>query len=84
MDNHEIVTQLFLKYRSEEVIFSISMADLLSALARRYGVKALDFSDEDLELIKDELISIIEHEYLHLEKDLIESSLDAYEIVRNL
>ena len=75
MTHQEIVTQLSLKYSSEDIIFSISMADLLSALARRYVIKALDLSDEDLELAREEVKAAIEH---HLdEREYIAIGLDS-------
>ena len=81
MKHEEIVTRLC-PFHPSEVIYEITMETVISAIIRRLGEKALDLSEEDLELARDEVKSAIEH---HLdERDFIEMGLDAWEIVRNL
>ena len=66
----------------QEIIYSITMQSVLTALEHRLGEEALSLSAEDLELARDEVRTAIEH---HLdERDFIEIGLDAWEIVRNL
>ena len=65
-----------------EIVFSITMQSVLSALEHRMGQKSLKLSAEDLELAKEEVKAAIEH---HLdERDYIAIGLDSWEIVRNL
>ena len=65
-----------------EIVFSITMQSVLSALDNRLGKEALSLSVEELELARDEVKAAIEH---HLdERDYINMGLDAWEIVRNL
>jgi hypothetical protein len=65
-----------------EIVFSITMQSVLSALDNRLGKEALELSVEDLELAREEVKAAIEH---HLdERDFIDMGLDAWEIVRNL
>ena len=65
-----------------EIIFSITMQSVLSALDNRLGEEALSLSIEELVLARDEVKAVIEH-YLD-ERDYIDMGLDAWEIVRNL
>ena len=65
-----------------EIVFSITMQSVLSALDNRLGKEALSLSPEDLELAREEVKATIEH---HLdERDYIDMGLDAWEIIRNL
>ena len=65
-----------------EIVFSITMQSVLSALDNRLGKEALSLSVEELELARDEVKAAIEH---HLnERDYIEIGLDSWDIVRNL
>ena len=65
-----------------EIVFSITMQSVLSALDKRLGEEALSLSIEELVLARDEVKAVIEH-YLD-ERDYIDMGLDAWEIVRNL
>ena len=81
MNHEEIATRLCLIYPSE-VIYEITMETVISAIIRRLGEKALDLSEEDIELARDEVKAAICHNLDEL--DFIEMGLDAWEIVRNL
>ena len=65
-----------------EIVFSITMQSVLSALDNRLGKEALELSVEDLELAREEVKAAIEHNLD--ERDYIDMGLDAWEIVRNL
>jgi hypothetical protein len=65
-----------------EIVFSITMQSVLSALDKRLGKEALSLSVEDLELAREEVKAAIEH---HLdERDYIDIGLDSWDIVRGL
>jgi len=65
-----------------EIVFSITMQSVLSALEHRMGQESLKLTAEDLHLARDEVKAAIEH---HLdERDYIDMGLDAWEIIRHL
>jgi len=81
MTHQEIITRLTLIYPSD-VIYSITMETVISAIVRRMGEEALDLSAEDLELARDEVRAAIDH---HLDlREYIDIGLDTWEIVRGL
>ncbi|MCB2183111.1 MAG: hypothetical protein KQH63_13835 [Desulfobulbaceae bacterium] len=65
-----------------EIIYAITMENLLSAIVNRMGEEALNLSVEDLHLARDEVLIAIHHNLD--ERDYIEMGLDAWEIMRNL
>ena len=66
----------------EEIIFSITVLDLVRAIERRLGEEALSLSVEDLQLAIDEIKAVIEDQ-LDI-RDYIDMGLDAWELTRNL
>ena len=81
MTSKDIIEHLCLKY-PPEIIHEITTENIISAIVRRMGEKALELSADDLDLAGDEVKAAIEH---HLdERDFIEIGLDAWEILRNL
>ena len=65
-----------------EVIFEITKRDILSAIVRRLGVKALTLSEDDLRLAVEEVKIAIDH---NLDvREFIDEGLDAWDIVRDL
>ena len=84
MQHTEIVSQLSRRIDSpaSDVLFCITMQDVLTAIVRRMGHDALSLSAEDLELAREEVKAALEH---HLDiRDYIDMGLDAWEITRKL
>ncbi|WP_319586757.1 hypothetical protein [uncultured Desulfobulbus sp.] len=65
-----------------EIVFSISMEAVLSAIVKRMGKEALSLTVEEIELAKEEIKAAIEHN-LDI-RDFLDEGLDAWEITRNL
>jgi len=80
MQNKEIVTQL--PANPSEVIYAITMETLLAAIVTRLGEEALNLTEEDLHLAREEVLAAINHNLD--ERDYIDMGLDAWEITRNL
>lgn len=82
MKNAEIVTHLVQIADASEVIYTVTMQDILTAIAHRMGDKALTLSAEDLQLAGEEVKEAINH---HLDiREYINMGLDVWEITRNL
>ena len=70
-----------MKIDPEEVIYSITMLDILRALERRIGKEeSSTLSENDLSLAKEEVVAVIEH----MNISVLDEALDAWEITRNL
>jgi hypothetical protein len=82
MQNHEIVTHLSRITDSSEVIFSITMQDILTAIVRRMSESALNLTAEDLQLAREEVTEAINHN-LDI-REYIDMGLDVWEITRKL
>jgi hypothetical protein len=81
MNHKEIVAQLSQTFPSE-VIYSLSMETVISAIVQRLGEEALTLSMDDLQLARDEVKCAFDH-YLD-ERDYICLGLDAWEVIRKL
>ena len=81
MEHEKIVSRLSLICPSE-IIYSITMQNVLSALKHRLGEKALDLSAEDLELAIQEIRAAIDHQFDP--REYIDMGLDAWMITRFL
>ncbi|MRR54179.1 MAG: hypothetical protein EG822_06675 [Deltaproteobacteria bacterium] len=64
-----------------EVVYVVTMRDLLAAIALRLQEECLHLTAEDLFLARDELRAMLGH-YLD-ERELFDLALDQWEIVRN-
>ena len=82
MTHQEIVTQLSLKYSSEEILISFTMSFVYSEIVRLMGEEALALSLEDLLLCREEVLIAIDHG-LDI-RDFVSQGVDAWQIVRNL
>ena len=83
MQNEEIVTKLSQLSPPDEVIYVITMEDVLVAITNRLGEdEALKLTENDLKLARDEIRAAIDHD-LDI-RDYIDLGLDAWEITRNL
>ena len=81
MTHKDIIAHLCLKY-PPETIHVITTENISSAIVRRMGEEALEFSAEDLELARDEVRVAIGH---HLDKrEYFDIGLDSWEIVRGM
>lgn len=79
----EIVTTLCGKLPDpSEVVYVVTMRDLLAAIARRLQEESLHLTAEDLLLARDELQAVFGH-YLN-ERELFDLALDQWEVVRQL
>ncbi|MDO8948572.1 MAG: hypothetical protein Q7U88_15675 [Desulfocapsaceae bacterium] len=81
MKHKEIVSQLSQIYPSE-VIYSLSMETVISAIVQRLGEEALNLTLDDLKLAREEVQIAIDHNLD--ERPYIEIGLDVWEIVRKL
>jgi acetylglutamate kinase len=83
MQQSEIVLHLSnLTTNPSEVIYAITMQDILTAIARRMGEEALTLTSEDLQLAREEVEVAINH---HLDiREYIDMGLDVWEITRKL
>lgn len=81
MNHKEIVGQLSQTFPSE-VVYSISMDSVISAIVQRLGEEALNLSENDLRLARDEVRIAIDHNLD--ERDYIDMGLDAWEVIRKL
>ena len=82
MQHHESVTQLANITDPSEVLYAVTMQDVLAAIAKRIGGEALTLSVEELELAREEVKEAINHN-LDI-REYIDMGLDAWEIVRHL
>jgi len=83
MQHQEIVTRLSQTASNpSEIIYSITMETILSAIVHRMGEEALALSAEDLDSARDEVKDAISHNFD--ERDYIDMGLDTWEITHNL
>ena len=72
-----------MKIDPEEVIYAITVLDVIRAIERRIGKEeASSLSVDDLHLAKEEVVAVIEHS-LDV-RDYIDEGLDTWELTRNL
>lgn len=66
-----------------EIIFTVTLQDIRSAIARRLGEQAaLSLSDADLQLAREEVVAALQH---HLDiREYIDIGLDSWQITRHL
>ena len=82
MQHSETIISLAQFIDPSEVIFGVTMQDILTAIARRMGEVALTLSAEDLQLARDEVNEVIDHN-LDI-REYIDMGLDVWEITRKL
>ncbi|MDD2272992.1 MAG: hypothetical protein PHP95_06825 [Desulfuromonadaceae bacterium] len=83
MAPEEIVNRLSRKLLDpSEVVYAVTMRDLLTAIAGRMGEDALQLTPDDLLLARDEVRATFGH-YLD-ERELFGLALDQWELVRQL
>lgn len=82
MNNKEIITHLSQIVDPSELIYTITMQDILAVIARRMGENALTLPANDLQLARDEVKEAINHN-LDI-REYIDMGLDVWEITRKL
>jgi len=83
MTSEEIVQALSQKVADPaEVVYAVTMRDLLAAIEKRMGDGALQLTQQDLLLASDEVRSCFEH-YLD-EREIYALALDQWDILRVL
>ena len=83
MQHEEIVTQLSkIADNPAEVINAVTMKDILCQIALRFGEDALNLSENDLQLAREEVKEAINHN-LDI-REYIDMGIDAWEITRRL
>lgn len=87
MPLEEIVTELSLRLfrvaaSPTEIVYAVSMQDLLSAIVKRMGKDALSLNASDLLAARDEVRAAIAHNLD--EREYIQMGLDAWDITRTL
>lgn len=65
-----------------EPLYTITLHDLLSAIALRMGQNALSLSATDLQLARTETLAVLQHRMDH--RPYLDEALDTWEIVRQL
>lgn len=87
MPKEEVVTQLSMKMvqvvaSPTEIVYAITMQQILAEIARRMGERALVLTVADLLQARDEVRIAISHNLD--EREYIAMGLDAWEIARNI
>ncbi|MBT1073489.1 hypothetical protein [Pelotalea chapellei] len=83
METNEIVSALMGTLPDpSEVVFAITMQDLVAAIVRRIGEGALMLTPNDLLLAREEVQASIGHNLD--EREFIDIGLDSWEISKNL
>ena len=83
MQHKEIVNRLSrITANSSEIIYSVTMKDLLTAVVARLGDEALNLSNVDLLLAREQVKEAINHN-LDI-REYIDMGLDVWEITRKL
>ena len=84
MTHDEVVSHLYslIDIPATAPLYSITLHDLLTAIANRMGDSALSLSATDLQLAKEEVLSVLQHRMDH--RPYVEEALDCWEIVRQL
>jgi hypothetical protein len=72
----------YLTVDPSEIIYAVTMQDILSAIERRLGAGTSTLTEDDIRLACEEVQAVINQE-LDI-RDYIEIGLDACEIIRNL
>ena len=72
----------FLTADPTEIIYAVTMQDILSAIERRLGEEVRTLSEDDIRLACDEVKAVMDHN-LDI-RDYIDMGLDAWEITRHL
>lgn len=64
------------------VLYSITLQDVLTAIAHRMGESALALSATDLQLAKEEALAVLQHRMDH--RPYLDEALDCWDLVRQL
>jgi len=83
MTNREIAALLNSRMGKEsEVIFEITLRDVLSEIVKRFREEALSLSEDDLQMAREEVKDAVAH---NLDpREYIDMGLDSWEIARAL
>lgn len=84
MTQTEIVSHLsrLIDSPTSDVLYSITLQDLLTAIAHRMGDTALTLTAEDLHLARVEVLAVLQHRMDH--RPYLEEALDCWDLVRQL
>lgn len=82
MNHAEIVSRLSRLSPASDVLYSITMQQVITAIAHRMGDSALSLTQADLELAREEVIAAINHGLDY--RPFIDEGLDVWEITRKL
>ena len=84
MTHDEIVSHLsrLIDSPTSDVLYSITLKDLLTAIAHRMGDNALSLSVSDLQLAREDALAVLQHRMDH--RPYLDEALDCWEIVRQL
>lgn len=67
---------------TSDVLYSITLQDVLTTIALRMGTDALSLSASDLHLAREEVLAVLQHRMDH--RPYLEEALDCWQIVRQL
>lgn len=84
MTHDEVVSHLshLIDTPATEPLYTITLHDLLTAIALRMGQDALSLTATNLQLARTETLAVLQHRMDH--RPYLEEALDAWEIVRQL
>ena len=84
MTQTEIVSHLsrLIDTPASTVLYSITLQDVLTAIAHRMGESALSLTADDLQLAREEALSVLQHRMDH--RPYLEEALDCWDLVRQL
>lgn len=84
MTHDEIVSHLsrLIDTPATEPLYTITLQDVLTAIAHRMGESALSLTADDLQLAREEVLSVLQHRMDH--RPYLEEALDCWDLVRQL
>jgi hypothetical protein len=84
MTHTEIILHLssLIDSPTSNVLYSITMQQVLTAIVRRMGDDALFLSADDLQLLREEVVAVIEHSLDY--REVIDEGIEAFNITRRL
>ena len=84
VSHDEVVSHLYslIDTPPSAVLYSITLHDLLTAIALRMGQNALSLSATDLQLARTEALAVLQHRMDH--RPYLDEALDIWQITRQL
>jgi len=81
-ENHDQVVSHLARLIDSDILYSITLHDLLTAIVHRMGESALLLTAEDLQLAREEVLAVLAHRMDH--RPYLAEALDIWQITRHL